>query len=144
MTRIVLAVMCVVLLVSSSFAGASSCPGTGAKAPKAAQRMNNQKARIKQGVKSGELTKEEAKSLREGQKETKEMMKTATEDGTVTKEERGEIKQKIQEESKEIAEAKHNEERETIKKEVMEDSKEMATEGAESMKKNMEMKMPGK
>ena len=68
----------------------------------------SERKRIKQGVKTGELTKAEAKNLINDQKEIKEEIKEAKADGTVTKEERKEIKQDQKKASRKIYRKKHN------------------------------------
>ena len=78
------------------------------RTPVARSRVNNQNARIKQGVKSGQITKEEAKQLRGARKEFRDLMKDARSDGKVTAEERKEIHSALNEMSKDIFEAKHN------------------------------------
>jgi len=64
--------------------------------------------RIKQGVKSGELTKAEAKNLRQDQKEIRQEKKAAKADGVVTPAERKDIRQDKRKESREIFRKKHN------------------------------------
>jgi methylthioribose-1-phosphate isomerase len=72
-------------------------------------RATNQHHRIKQGLRSGELTRAEAKNLREGQKDIRQDIKEAkTDDGIITKEERKEIKQEQRQESRKIFRKKHN------------------------------------
>lgn len=78
------------------------------RTPGAAGRQMHQKSRINQGIKSGELTKDEAKDLREGEKEIRDMKKDARSDGTVTQEERKELNRELNEQSKEIYEEKHD------------------------------------
>jgi hypothetical protein len=72
------------------------------------QKGKNERHRIAQGVKSGELTKAEAKNLAKGQKEIHQDVKEAKADGVVTKEERKEIKQDQRQESRKIYRKKHN------------------------------------
>lgn len=67
-----------------------------------------ERQRIKQGVKSGELTKAEAKNLRQDQKEIRQEKKAAKADGTVTKAERKEIRKDKRKASREIFRKKHN------------------------------------
>jgi peptidoglycan hydrolase CwlO-like protein len=81
-------------------------PGT--KDPKINKHQKNQKKRIKQGVKNGQLTKEEAKKLKEEQKKIREKEKEMKADGTLTKEERKELKGELKEQSKEIYKEKHD------------------------------------
>jgi methylthioribose-1-phosphate isomerase len=76
-----------------------------------AQTVRNGKTqhqRIKQGVKSGELTRAEAVNLRNGQKEIRQEVTTAKADGLVTRDERKEIRQDRKQESRKIALKKHN------------------------------------
>ncbi|MBL0146930.1 MAG: hypothetical protein IPP48_15630 [Chitinophagaceae bacterium] len=72
------------------------------------QKAKNEHHRIKQGVKSGELTKAEAKNVRNDQQEIREEVKEAKADGTVTTAERKEIKQDQRQASRKIYRKKHN------------------------------------
>lgn len=72
------------------------------------RKAHSQHARIKQGVRSGELTRAEAVNLRNGQKEIRQEVKAAKADGVVTTAERKEIKQDQRQESRKIARKKHN------------------------------------
>ena len=67
-----------------------------------------QHKRIKQGVKSGELTKAEAINLRKGQQEIRQDKKEARADGVVTTEEKKEIRQDQRQESRKIYRKKNN------------------------------------
>ncbi len=71
-------------------------------------RQVRQHKRIKQGVKSGELTRAEAVNLRNGQKEIREEKREARADGVVTAEEKKEIRQDQRQESRKIFRKKHN------------------------------------
>jgi uncharacterized membrane protein YebE (DUF533 family) len=76
-----------------------------------AQTVRNGKTqhqRIKQGVKSRELTKAEALNLRNGQQEIRQEAAAAKADGVVTKDERKDIRQDRRQESRKIAIKKHN------------------------------------
>ncbi|MCI5071442.1 hypothetical protein MRY82_00670 [bacterium] len=77
----------------------------------AKKRAKKQSQRIKQSVKSGQLTKEEAVGLREDGKAIREEVKSAKADGTVDQAERAKIKEMRQERSKKIYQEKHDEER---------------------------------
>ena len=72
------------------------------------QHAKNERHRIKQGVKSGELTKKETKNLVQGQKEIHQEVKAAKADGVVTKAERKDIRQDQRQESRKIYRKKHN------------------------------------
>ncbi len=93
-------------------AAGGSTVGTGSKrTPVIRHRMRRQKSRIKQGVKSGELTKDETKSLAADHKQIRDEVKDAKSDGTVTKDERKQIHKDLNGESKKIYELKHNDEK---------------------------------
>ena len=72
------------------------------------ERQQNQKQRIKQGVKSGELTKKESRRLVRGQKQLNHMELKAKADGIVTKKERVRLQHKASVESAKIASNKHD------------------------------------
>ncbi len=71
-------------------------------------KAQNQRQRIKQGVKSGELTKAETRNVVSDQREIRQDVKAAKSDGTVTKEERKDIKQDQRQASRKIYRKKHN------------------------------------
>ena len=64
--------------------------------------------RIKQGVKSGELTKAEAADLRKDRKDIRQDAKEAKVDGVVSKQERKEIRHDKKHLNREIFRKKHN------------------------------------
>lgn len=72
------------------------------------ERQQNQKQRIKQGIKSGELTKKESKRLINGQTQLQKMEYRAKADGVVTKKERARLHNKANKESAKIAKNKHD------------------------------------
>lgn len=72
------------------------------------QNQAEQKHRIHQGVKSGELTPAEASRLKAQQKRIQQDKKEAKADGVVTKQERKEIKHKQHRASKNIHHQKHD------------------------------------
>lgn len=71
-------------------------------------RQKRQHQRIKQGVKSGELTRAEAVNLRNGQQEIRQEKQEARADGVVTPVERKDIRQDQRKESRKIFRKKHN------------------------------------
>lgn len=73
-----------------------------------AGRQVKQHKRIKQGVKSGELTRAEAVNLRNGQKEIRQEKQEAKADGVVTPAEKQEIRQDQRKESRKIYRKKNN------------------------------------
>jgi uncharacterized membrane protein YebE (DUF533 family) len=72
------------------------------------QRQGNQKERVVQGVKSGELTKKETKKLARQQRDIKRTKRAAKSDGVVTKKERAVIHQKQNAASRNIKRKKNN------------------------------------
>ena len=81
---------------------------TFAHAARADKRQNNQRQRIQQGVKSGELTKGEATRLRKQQRNIHRMENKAESDGTVTAKEKARIEKAQDRASKNIYRKKHN------------------------------------
>ena len=76
--------------------------------PKINQRQKEQQLRIKQGVKSGELTHKEARKLEKEQIKIQHDKKIAKANGVVTKKERRHILNEQQRASKKIYKKKHN------------------------------------
>ena len=72
------------------------------------QRQGNQTARIMNGVKSGELTHDEAQGVREGRRDIRQTEQAYKADGTLTRDERVDLHQDLNQQSKDIYEAKHN------------------------------------
>jgi hypothetical protein len=73
------------------------------------QRAQNQHQRIRQGVKSGELTRRETRNLRGDQRDLREDVKLAKSDGKITKGERKIIRKEENKNSREIYRKKNNE-----------------------------------
>lgn len=80
----------------------------GDKTPNLDKREANQHARIHQGVESGQLTKPEARRLREGEARLKYNEAKAKADGTVTPEERAKLQREADHESERIYKQKHD------------------------------------
>jgi len=75
------------------------------------RQQHHQNKRITNGVKSGELTKDEAKELRSDRKAIREEERAYKADGKLTKEERTDLRQDLRENSKNIYEEKHDSEK---------------------------------
>jgi hypothetical protein len=72
-------------------------------------RAKNQRERIKQGVRNGELTRSETKNLVQDQKELRSDIKEAKkDDGKIDKEERKDIRKEQNKNSRKIYRKKHN------------------------------------
>ena len=91
-------------LVTIGFTVASNAQNT----PVVDAREQNQKARIRDGVKDGELTKKEAVGLRAEQRRVKKTEARAKADGTVTPAERAKLDRKQDRASRHIAKQKHD------------------------------------
>ena len=102
------------LLAGTSLAATSTPPArtpgkTVAKStPRIDRREVRQHARIHQGVKSGELTRPEARNLRKGQRHVHRMENRAKADGKVTPAERARITTAQNHQSNKIYRKKHN------------------------------------
>jgi hypothetical protein len=76
--------------------------------PKVDQRQVNQQQRIDQGVKSGQLTGNEAAKLEKGQAQVEKKEAKAKADGKVTPKEREKLKQAQNKQSEKIKHEKHD------------------------------------
>lgn len=71
-------------------------------------RQHDQNHRIRQGVQSGQLTRDEAKDLRSEQRAIRQEERAYKSDGRLTKEERKDLHQDMNELSKDIYQEKHD------------------------------------
>jgi hypothetical protein len=98
------------IMVAAFIFGADLAPAKAAedakKTPVINKRQNRQKRRIREGVHSGDLTKDEAKQLRTEQKTVTTEKKAAKADGVVTKQEREKIRADQGKASKDIRKEK--------------------------------------
>jgi len=111
MAALILGLSGVVYAETTVAAASNTTVGAGSgstKTPKIRKRARRQGARVLQGVKSGELTKDEVKDLRESKKAIRDKVKDAKSDGKVTLEERKDIHKDLNDRSKDIYEKKHN------------------------------------
>jgi hypothetical protein len=74
-------------------------------------RQTNQTARIVQGVKSGELTRDEAQGLRDERRDIRELEQGYKSDGALTKDERKDLHQELNGQSQTIYDEKHDDEK---------------------------------
>ncbi len=100
-------------IISTMLGLAISASQLFAATPVLDERQQNQKQRIKQGIKSGELTKKETRRLVNGQKQLNKMERKAKSDGIVTKKERVRLQHKANKESAKIAHNKHDKQKRT-------------------------------
>lgn len=78
------------------------------RAPGVNHRQHKQHARITQGVRSGELTRQEARSLRAKQRAIRAEERAFKADGTLTKSERKALHRDLNEASRDIHREKHD------------------------------------
>ncbi len=91
------------------FATAIICTlGIGSADAQIRKTAKHQHTRIKQGVRSGELTKAETKNLAKDQREIRQDIKSAKADGVVTGEERKDIRKDQNQANRKIYRKKHN------------------------------------
>ena len=102
--RMIVGVLCMMAIVALP----ALAQQTQAKTPRADKREVLQKKRIKKGVKSGELTKPEARRLVREQKKIRRDEKAAKADGKVTPRERAKLQREQNKASRDIARKKHN------------------------------------
>jgi hypothetical protein len=102
-------VLLAVVFAVTAYAQDPNPPQTPAtKTPVVRERQMNQKARIRQGVKSGQLTKGEARNLRQEQKTIQAEKQMAKADGKVTPAERAKLRRDQNKASRDIYRLKHN------------------------------------
>ena len=96
-------------IVAALFVGSFAIASNAQTAtPVVDKREDNQKDRIRDGVKSGELTKAEAHRLRKGERHIERTEAKAKADGVVTPAERAKLDKKQDRESKRIYKQKHD------------------------------------
>jgi hypothetical protein len=76
--------------------------------PRVDKRQQNQKDRVKQGVKSGELTKKEAGNIARERRDIKKLEREYGADGVVTNTERKDMERRMDEASRDIFQQKHD------------------------------------
>ena len=97
-----------VVVLGLAAIGLNAYADRGTHDPGVNARQNHQDERIKQGVKSGELTKREAKGLREERRDIKQLEKAYKSDGTLTRAERKDLHHELNQSSQEIYQQKHD------------------------------------
>ena len=96
------------VIVAALFLVSFACATNAQNTPVVDAREHTQKKRIKEGVKSGELTKPEAKKLAKQQRHIKKTEAKAKADGDVTAGERAKLDRQQDRASKRIAKQKHD------------------------------------
>ena len=108
--KIKMAIAAAMFLCSAGAMRAQTAPASTTKPNEVNARMENQRDRIKQGVKSGELTKSEQRNLNKDQKAIHEQVDhdRAMNGGKLTKAEHKQVNREMNAESKKIYRDKHN------------------------------------
>jgi uncharacterized membrane protein YebE (DUF533 family) len=88
-------------------------PGAAVRDPGVNAPQQNQRERIGQGVRSGELTRDEAKTLGSQQKAIRAEERSYKSDGVVTRDERKDLHQDLNQASRDIYSQKHDDEKRT-------------------------------
>jgi len=96
------------ILLSVTFVLGLAISGFAQKTPVVDNRQKRQQKRIRQGVKSGTVTKKEAVKLEAGQAKTKAIEAKAKSDGTVTAKERARLQHRENKTSRRIYRQKHD------------------------------------
>lgn len=99
-------VMCAGILPVSGFAAANNTARP--KTPVINERQHNQQERIRQGVKSGELTRRETVRLEQQEARIRVNERFAESDGKVTPAERARLEKELNKTSQNIHEQKHD------------------------------------
>ena len=96
------------IMLAALFVLAFTLASNAQNTPVVDAREQNQKERIKDGVKDGDLTKVEAARLRKQQRNIKKTEAKAKADGDITPEERLRLEHKQNKASRKIAKQKHD------------------------------------
>jgi hypothetical protein len=100
-----------IALASASILFGAQASYAGIDDPGINKRQHHQHHRIKQGVRSGELTRVEAKGLAQEQKQIREEERAYKADGKLTAAERRDLRQDEKQASKHIYREKHDDNR---------------------------------
>ncbi len=95
--------------IAGAEARAESGARSGTRDPRVNDRQHHQRQRIQQGVRSGELTRNEVRGLREDQRDIHQLERAYKSDGALTRDERKDLHQELNQASREIHEEKHDE-----------------------------------
>lgn len=80
----------------------------GVRDPHVNARQARQQVRIAEGVRSGELTRHEARTVRESQRDIRQLERAYKSDGTLTVAERRDLNHELNQSSRQIRRQKHD------------------------------------
>jgi hypothetical protein len=98
----------VITVIAALSIGATSIANAGDRDPRVNPRQYNQQARIRQGVRSGELTPHEAHKLEREQRGIRKEERQYKSDGQLSAAERKDLHQDLNQASRDIREQKHD------------------------------------
>jgi hypothetical protein len=104
------AILVTLVVIGVSGIGAAHAE-RGTRDPGVNARQHHQRERVQQGVRSGELTHEEAKGVREDRREIRQKEREYKSDGKLTASERADLHRDQNEASREIYKEKHDDEK---------------------------------
>ena len=104
-SRVSLALMMAGLMGVASLSHADP----GIRDPSINSRQHNQHQRVRQGVRSGELTRSETGALAREQRDIRQLERAYKSDGKLTRAERVDLQREQNQQSRSIRDAKHNE-----------------------------------
>ncbi len=105
--RVLLAALVGVVVVAADVTAARAAE-PGVRNPRQNARQHRQDLRIRQGVRSGELTRDEAKTLLEERREIRQEERAYKSDGSYTAAERAEVRGDLNRLSRDIYREKHD------------------------------------
>jgi uncharacterized membrane protein YebE (DUF533 family) len=104
MKRFMSALLTVMFVLGASIASAAQSSGT----PQVDRREHRQQRRIRRGVRSGTLTRHEAKELERQEARTQAQEAAAKADGRVTRRERAHLQRRLNRTSRHITRQRHD------------------------------------
>ena len=96
------------MMVALSLTALAANAEAGTRDPRVNARQHNQRDRIQQGVRSGELTRHEARNVAEDQRDIRQLERAYKSDGTLTGAERVDLRHEQNQASREIYREKHD------------------------------------
>jgi uncharacterized membrane protein YebE (DUF533 family) len=108
MNRFIVGLLCGAVLLAIVPAGVAAAKGGGKKRESIGAREHQQRVRIKEGVKSGQITRPEAKRLKAEEKAFRAEVKAAKANGKITPEERARFETELNGLNGEINAQKHD------------------------------------
>jgi hypothetical protein len=100
--------MTLAMMVALTLGAVAAQADAGTRDPRVNARQHNQRERIQQGVRSGELTRRETRNVAEEQRDIRQLERAYKSDGTLTGAERRDLHHEQNQASREIYREKHD------------------------------------